>query len=97
MILHHIQQSSAQSAGLKLALRYAGDQDALLFSGDATGSLLQADWQNKLAGKTVYFLVEDVHARGLTDMIAARYPHAQLLDYRGWVTLSLAFDKVITW
>ncbi len=97
MILHHIQSSTAQSAGLRLALRYASDLDALIISGDATGSVLQASWQTKLAGKSVYFLDEDVHARGLTDMLAARYPHAQLLDYRGWVTLSLAFDKVITW
>ncbi|WP_372873039.1 sulfurtransferase complex subunit TusB [Shewanella sp.] len=97
MILHHIQSSSAQSAGLRLALRYAAKQDALLISGDATGSVLQASWQTKLDGKTVYFLDEDIQARGLTDMIAARYPHAKLVDYRGWVALSLTFDKVITW
>ncbi|ABL99984.1 sulfurtransferase complex subunit TusB [Shewanella amazonensis] len=97
MILHHIQSSSAQSAGLRLALRYAGKQDALIISGNATGSLLHASWQAKLAGKTVYFLDEDVHARGLTAMITARYPDAKLVDYHDWVKLSLTFDKVITW
>ncbi|QYJ77093.1 sulfurtransferase complex subunit TusB [Shewanella sp. FJAT-52076] len=97
MILHHIQSSTVQRAGLRLALRYAGDRDALIISGDAAGSVLQASWQTKLAGKRVYFLDEDVHARGLTDLISARYPDAQLVDYSGWVKLSLTFDKVITW
>lgn len=97
MILHHIQNSSAQSAGLKLALRYASTDDAVLFSGDAAGSVLLTAWQTELSGKSLYFLEEDLKARGIGELIRSRYPKAQLIDYGAWVQLSLNFDKVITW
>ncbi|GIU46812.1 hypothetical protein TUM4438_23710 [Shewanella sairae] len=93
MILHLIQSSPEQSSALKTCLRYATENDCILLSGNAVNSLLNKEWVRQLKTHKVVALQEDVHARGLTNLLK----DTKLVDYDDFVSLSLKFNKVISW
>ncbi len=93
MILHHIQTSPSRDNALKLCLRYACKEDAILLSSDGVNSLLLRQWAMALSPFKVMVLKDDVIARGLTE----RLKNISQIDYNEFVAQSLQHDKVITW
>jgi tRNA 2-thiouridine synthesizing protein B len=94
--LHVLSHSPFGDSRLASCLRLLGPADGLLLCGDATYALadstapfqaLQAQSANQ-----VFVLEEDMQARGLIAPI-----WANLVDYPGFVELSIRFDKVNTW
>jgi len=86
--LHVLSHSPFADNRLASCLRLLGKDDGLLLTGDAVYALLNADLAH-LQGR-VYALEEDVRARSID-------ADAQLVDYPGFVQLSIDFDKVNTW
>ncbi|MBR9727149.1 sulfurtransferase complex subunit TusB [Shewanella intestini] len=99
MNLHHIQTSAYTDNALSLCLRYYGVDDAILLAGDAINCLLDVNWQTQLQGKTLYLLESDMLSRGLKTKLenSLNSSHITVIDYAGFVSLSLQFSKVITW
>lgn len=93
MILHHIQTSPSRDNALKLCLRYACKEDAILLSGDGVNALLLRQWAMALSPFKVMVLKDDVVARGLGE----RLKNINQIDYNEFVAQSLLHDKVITW
>ncbi|QYJ77406.1 sulfurtransferase complex subunit TusB [Shewanella acanthi] len=93
MILHHIQTSPSRDSALKLCLRYALKEDAILLSGDGINALLLRQWAMALSPFKVMVLKDDVIARGLSE----RLKNVTTIDYNDFVAQSLLHNKVITW
>ncbi|MBP6519443.1 MULTISPECIES: sulfurtransferase complex subunit TusB [Shewanella] len=93
MILHHIQTSPSRDSALKLCLRYACKEDAILLSSDGVNALLLRQWAMALSPFKLMVLKDDVIARGLSE----RLKNVMLIDYNEFVAQSLLHDKVITW
>ncbi|WP_299805074.1 sulfurtransferase complex subunit TusB [uncultured Shewanella sp.] len=93
MILHLIQSSPEQSSALKTCLRYAKQSDSILLTGNAVNCLLKQDWVAQLKEYNVVALQEDVKARGLTNLLK----DTKQINYDDFVSLSLKFNKVISW
>ena len=69
--------------------------DAVLFIEDGTYHCMEQDlFQDIKCDITVYFLKEDITARGLTAKVS---DHANLANYRKFVELCTKHDKVISW
>ncbi|WP_287813619.1 sulfurtransferase complex subunit TusB [Pseudomonas sp.] len=86
--LHVLSHSPFSDQRLASCLRVLGARDGVLLTGDAVYALLNDDLAH-LAGR-LYALEEDVKARALTTT-------AQVVDYTGFVQLSIDYDKVNTW
>ncbi|MGL6124340.1 MAG: sulfurtransferase complex subunit TusB [Shewanella sp.] len=93
MILHHIQTSPNRDSALKLCLRYACKEDAILLSSDGVNALLLRQWAMALSPFKLMVLKDDVIARGLSE----RLKNVTLIDYNEFVAQSLLHNKVITW
>jgi len=93
MILHHIQTSPSRDSALKLCLRCACKEDAILLSSDGVNALLLRQWAMALSPFKLMVLKDDVVARGLSE----RLKNVKLIDYNEFVAQSLLHDKVITW
>ncbi|MBD8599822.1 MULTISPECIES: sulfurtransferase complex subunit TusB [unclassified Pseudomonas] len=95
--LHVLSHSPFTDSRLSSCLRVLGSEDAILLCGDATYAL-RADTAaaQSLNAKTgslkVFVLDEDATARHI-----ALPDWAQSVDYAGFVTLSVHYDKVNTW
>jgi tRNA 2-thiouridine synthesizing protein B len=94
--LHVLSHSPFGDSRFASCLRLLGPADAVLLCGDATYALadatapfhaLQAQSANQ-----VFVLEEDIQARSLVAPV-----WANLVDYPGFVELSIRFDKVNTW
>ncbi len=69
--------------------------DAVLFLEDGTyHCMAQNLFQDIKCDITMYFLKEDIIARGLADKVSE---HANLANYRKFVELCAKHDKVISW
>ena len=95
--LHLLAQSPYATSTLDSALRLLSAQDALLFTGDAcnalqAGSAPLEKLQLLPAGIELFALEEDMQARNIST--PAR---VTLVDYPGFVALSIRFDKVNSW
>ncbi|MCL1144443.1 sulfurtransferase complex subunit TusB [Shewanella marinintestina] len=93
MILHLIQSSPEQSSALKTCLRYATQSDSILLTGNSVNCLLKQAWATQLKEYNVAALQEDVIARGLTSLLK----DTKQINYDEFVSLSLKFNKVISW
>ncbi|SIR36095.1 tRNA 2-thiouridine synthesizing protein B [Shewanella morhuae] len=93
MILHHIQTSPNRDNALKLCLRYACKEDAILLSSDGVNALLLRQWTMALSPFKLMVLKDDVIARGLLE----RFKNVSLIDYNEFVVQALRYNKVITW
>jgi tRNA 2-thiouridine synthesizing protein B len=95
--LHVLSHSPFTDSRLSTCLRLLGAADALLLCGDATYALAETSEPFKalqtLAGnRQLFALEEDVQARNLSVPAWAR-----VIDYPGFVDLSIRYDKVNTW
>ncbi|WP_426235437.1 sulfurtransferase complex subunit TusB [Pseudomonas sp. TWP3-2] len=93
--LHVLSHSPFGDDRLTSCLRLIGSSDALLLSGDAVYAL-QPDTAPLAAlqrrEENLYVLAEDAEAR------AVLVPHwAEVIDYPGFVELSIRYDKVNSW
>ncbi|WP_122666243.1 sulfurtransferase complex subunit TusB [Pseudomonas viridiflava] len=94
--LHVLSHSPFTDTRLTSCLRLLGPADAVLLCGDATYALtdstapLQA--LQALSDNAVFVLEEDIHARSM-----AAPDWVNVVDYPGFVELSIRFDKVNTW
>jgi tRNA 2-thiouridine synthesizing protein B len=86
--LHVLSHSPFSDQRLASCLRLLGAGDGVLLTGDAVYALLNDDLAH-LAGR-LYALEEDVRARAIETGVP-------LVDYPGFVQLSIDFDKVNTW
>ncbi len=92
-ILHQIQDSPSNSNALVLAMRYAQKEDCLLLCGNAVNTLLGNKAMLNESKCKVILLEDDIIARGLQDYVG----EFELVDYSGFVSLTLSHQKVITW
>ncbi|MET0612583.1 MAG: sulfurtransferase complex subunit TusB [Pseudomonas caspiana] len=94
--LHVLSHSPFTDGRLTSCLRFLGPADGVLLCGDATYALtdstapLQA--LQALSDNEVFVLEEDIQARS---MPAPDW--TTVVDYPGFVELSIRFDKVNTW
>jgi tRNA 2-thiouridine synthesizing protein B len=95
--LHVLSHSPFTDSRLTSCLRLLGAEDAVLLCGDATYALRKDTapfkaLEAQTASLKLFVLDEDLAARDLT------LPSwAESVDYPGFVTLSIRFDKVNTW
>lgn len=103
MILHLINKSNSNSSALDdclSVLQAAQSKTALLLIEDAvsdgTANPLNTDIHAKIKCLDIpcYVLKEDLLARGLVDKVAKPF---MLIDYAGFVQLTLEYDKVQSW
>ncbi|VAX05886.1 hypothetical protein MNBD_GAMMA26-612 [hydrothermal vent metagenome] len=99
-ILHTINKSPYEKNSLESCLRYAKKGSALLFIEDGIyavvkGSSVAADLVNATDEISLYCLESDVKARGFASTKIMEV--VQLVDYDGFVDLSVEYDKVQAW
>ncbi len=93
--LHVLSHSPFSDQRLPSCMRLLGHDDAILLTGDAVYALTPGSepWASLSgAGVAVFALAEDARARALPGN-----PAVELLDYPGFVELTLAYDKVNSW
>ena len=98
MLLHTVSKSPDNSSALASALRSALPGSCILLLEDGVFAAREgtaAASQLTAAGDIrVYALTEDVAARGLQDLLA---PGIELVDYHGFVRLSVECHAVQSW
>ncbi|MFY1663836.1 sulfurtransferase complex subunit TusB [Pseudomonas sp. Pseu.R1] len=95
--LHVLSHSPFADTRLSSCLRVLGHEDAILLCGDATYALNAATAARQLLdaraeSMRLFVLDEDAKARNL-----ALPDWVTLVDYPGFVELSVSYDKVNTW
>lgn len=94
MILHIISASPFASQTLAQCLSRMAKQDGLLLIQDGVYALTDQRLHQQLAVlDKLYVLNEDLQARGLGDGKHS----AELTDYDGFVALTLAFERTLSW
>ena len=90
-ILHQFSTSLTADNAYQSALPLVAYHDGMLFMGEALYGLLRCDFATPAA--KVFLLAEDVQALGLSDQLK----QFTQIDYAQFVTLTLEYDKVISW
>lgn len=94
--LHVISHSPFSDSRLTSCLRLLGTADGVLLCGDATYALTDSTAPlgalHALGANKVFVLEEDIQARSM-----AAPDWVSVVDYPGFVELSIRFDKVNTW
>lgn len=98
-ILHIVNQSPYDTNAFNSCLKILGKHDGLLLMGNGAYVLTHKDLQKRLrnlqtTGVDIYFLQEDVVARGLT--LFNEHGFA-LIDYQGFVELTDSHSKSMSW
>lgn len=88
-----------QSASLKTCLRLATAQDAILLIEDGVYTVMENTITTSLlkeapAELTIYALTEDINMRGIAKPFNSTI---KLIDYAGFVELTLAHHPIHTW
>jgi tRNA 2-thiouridine synthesizing protein B len=97
MILHTVNKSPYADKTLHSCLKAANDNDTLLLIEDGVyGALKEGEFSDLVdsAGPRIVALVADLEARGLMDRLLNS---VDTVDYAGFVELTLAHDKVVSW
>lgn len=94
--LHVLSHSPFTDTRLTSCLRLLGPGDGVLLCGDATYALTDSTAPLKalqaLSANQLFVLEEDIQARNM-----AAPDWVKVVDYPGFVDLSVRFDKVNTW
>jgi tRNA 2-thiouridine synthesizing protein B len=94
--LHVLSHSPFTDSRLTSCLRVLGPADAVLLCGDATYALTDStaplNALQALSANQLFVLEEDIQARSM-----AVPDWVKVVDYPGFVELSIHFDKVNTW
>jgi len=94
--LHVLSHSPFTDSRLTSCLRLLGPADGVLLCGDATYALTDStaplEALQALGANKVFVLEEDIQARSM-----AAPDWVNVIDYPGFVELSIRFDKVNTW
>lgn len=90
MVLHLIQRSPFSSTTLSDCLNIVGDKDSLLFMQD--GVYIQNHPNLPSINNSVYFLQDDIEARGLRVGSIGKS-----INYQEFVQLCTQHEKVISW
>ncbi|MCD5988476.1 MULTISPECIES: sulfurtransferase complex subunit TusB [Pseudomonas] len=94
--LHVLSHSPFTDSRLTSCLRLLGAADGVLLCGDATYALADStaplEALQALSANQVFVLEEDIQARSM-----AAPAWVRVVDYPGFVELSIRFDKVNTW
>jgi tRNA 2-thiouridine synthesizing protein B len=94
--LHVLSHSPFTDSRLTSCLRVLGPADAVLLCGDATYALTDStaplNALQALSANQLFVLEEDIQARSM-----AAPDWVKVVDYPGFVELSIHFDKVNTW
>ena len=98
-MLHIINKSPFEKNSLQSCISCAKDGSAILLIEDGVygvlnNSAVAEDVKNAMSSKTVYALEADVQARGIADKVL---DGVQLIDYNGFVDLSVENDKIQSW
>ncbi len=99
-ILHTVNKSPYEKNSLESCLRYAKKGSALLLIEDAVyavlkGSAVEEDLTKILDEINLYCLKPDLKARGFSS--AKVIEGVKLVDYEGFVDLTVEYDKVQAW
>ncbi|MCQ2995577.1 sulfurtransferase complex subunit TusB [Pseudomonas syringae] len=94
--LHVLSHSPFTDSRLTSCLRLLGAADGVLLCGDATYALADStaplEALQALSANQVFVLEEDIQARSM-----GAPAWVKVVDYPGFVELSIRFDKVNTW
>ncbi len=96
MILHTINKNNE---ALHRCLSLIGNKDAVLLIEDGVYAALtskknQAVWDALSPGVKTYVMADDLAVRGISDKML---PFFGCVDWSGFVSLSLEYEKVISW
>ena len=96
MILHTINKNNG---ALHRCLSLISDEDAVLLIEDGVYAALiskenQAVWDNLSPEVKKYAMVNDLAMRGISDRVL---PFFERVDWPDFVSLSLEYEKVISW
>ena len=98
-MLHIINKSPFEKNSLQSCISCAKDGSAILLIEDGVygvlnNSAVAEDVKGAMGSNTVYALEADVQARGIADKVL---DGIQLIDYNGFVDLSVENDKIQSW
>jgi len=96
MILHTINKNNE---ALERCLSLLREEDAVLLIEDGVYAALDSEenetvWSNLSPDIKKYAMVNDLAARGISDRML---PFFETIDWSGFVSLSLEYEKVISW
>ncbi|MFT2091131.1 sulfurtransferase complex subunit TusB [Paraglaciecola sp. 2405UD69-4] len=94
MILHKLTSSPFKDLTIQHCLQHVADNDGILLTQDAVYAAMHQDLGKKLhefSGQ-VFILKEDAEARGVQVS-----EQLETINYKGFVELSLKFNKVVSW
>jgi len=96
MILHIVSRSPHSQDALQRCLAVAGIEDAIILIEDGVYALTAYErfLPAPLPVKTLYALEPDLLARGITPALSNP---VQTVDYNGFVDLTAAFSKTLSW
>ena len=95
-ILHVVNKSPYECNGLDICAGYFKDGDAVILIEDGVyGAIKGGKAAEKLAGLDVSILGGDLAARGISE--AKLVDGVKIVDYAGFVDLTVAKDKVQSW
>ncbi len=95
-MLHVVNKSPYERDSLDTCMGYYQEGDAVLLIEDGVyGALAGGKAVSKLAGKDVSVLGPDMAARGISEEKLA--DGVKVVDYAGFVDLTVAKDKVQSW
>jgi len=99
-ILHTVNKSPFEKNNLESCLRYAKAGSAVLLIEDGiyaalTGTTFEAKVMTAMEALDFYCLAPDMKARGFTS--TKMIDGIKLVDYAGFVDLTLEYDKVQAW
>lgn len=98
-ILHIVNKSAFTSSVAQTCLDHCSHQDSVIFIENGVFNALAssplAERINRLQAKVKFFILdEDITARGLSNKIL---PGIQLIDYKGFVALTVEHSPVQSW
>jgi tRNA 2-thiouridine synthesizing protein B len=98
-ILHTVNKSPLLQNTLVSCLRLAAKGDGILLIEDGvygalSNTVFTAELAQALSTFFVYGLQPDLIARGLLERV---YPQVKLVDYDGFVELTIQYDKLQAW
>ena len=98
-MLHTVNKSPFERNSLERCLRTCANGSAILLIEDGVyggmkGSIIEDKVKNAMKGVKIYALEADVDSRGIKDHVM---DGIQLVDYSGFVDLSVEYDKIQSW
>jgi len=94
-VLHLISKSPSDTVAWSVCLDRTAEGDAIMLLGDAVYACHHQAWLAGLGDRQLYVLAPDMRARGL--QVNDLSPLVHPVDFEGFVDLTVAFERIISW